>query len=114
MPFKVNFDPSHLIVQDEDPMRVVRELGDAIVHVHLKDGKGLYPDFSCPPLGEGRIDFPALVGGLRDAGYAGALSVEYEAQVYGYRESEDEILRKGRAFCDPLIAVLGDATSRGP
>ena len=63
VPFKVNFDPSHLAVQNEDPMRVVRELGDQIVHVHLKDGKGLYPNFEFPPLGKGTIDFPALVDG---------------------------------------------------
>lgn len=102
VPFKVNFDPSHLAVQNEDPMRVVRELGDQVVHVHLKDGKGLYPTFEFPPLGEGTIDFPAFVDALREAGYTGALSVEYEAQVYGYRESEAEILNRGRAFCATL------------
>ena len=102
VPFKVNFDPSHLAVQNEDPLRVVRELGDQIVHVHLKDGKGLYPNFAFPPLGQGTIDFPALVDALRAAGYIGALSVEYEAQVYGYRESEADILRQGKAFYDTL------------
>jgi sugar phosphate isomerase/epimerase len=102
VPFRVNFDPSHLKVQNEDPMRVVRELGDQIVHVHLKDGKGLYPSFEFPPLGQGNIDFPALVDALRAGGYTGALSVEYEAQVYGYRESEADILREGRAFYDML------------
>jgi sugar phosphate isomerase/epimerase len=61
VPFRVNFDPSHLAVQHEDPMRVVKELGDQVVHVHLKDGKGLYPNFEFPPLGKGVIDFPALV-----------------------------------------------------
>jgi sugar phosphate isomerase/epimerase len=111
VPFRVNFDPSHLIVQNEDPMRVVRELGGEIVHVHLKDGKGLYPNFEFPPLGQGSIDFPALVAGLRAAGYGGALSVEYEAQVYGYKESEDEILAKGRAFCAMLLA-RGEAGAR--
>ncbi len=102
VPFRVNFDPSHLAVQNEDPMRVVRELGGEIVHVHLKDGKGLYPTFEFPPLGTGTINFPSLAAALRDAGYTGALSVEYEAQVYGYRESEAEILGKGRAFCAML------------
>ncbi len=102
LPFKVNFDPSHLAVQKENPMRVVRELGDQVVHVHLKDGKGLYPNFEFPPLGQGSIDFPALAAALRAAGYTGALSVEYEAQVYGYRQSEATILSEGRAFYDTL------------
>ena len=104
VPFKVNFEPSHLEVQAEDPRRVVDELADLVGHVHLKDGKGVYPQFAFPPLGQGSIDFPALVAGLKGAGYKGALSVEYEAQVYGYRETEDEILRNGIAFCDGLLA----------
>lgn len=100
VPFKVNFDPSHLEVQGENPRRVVDELGDQIVHVHLKDGKGAFPDFEFPPLGKGTINFATLVKGLSAAGYKGALSVEYEAQVYGYRESEAQILEEGKAFFD--------------
>jgi len=102
VPFRVNFDPSHLDVQNENPRRVVDELCDQIVHVHLKDGKGIFPQFEFPPLGRGTIDFAGLVEGLRAGGYDGALSVEYEAQVYGYRQSEDEILSEGRAFYDRL------------
>lgn len=109
VPFKVNFDPSHLEVQGEDPRRVVDELGDRIVHVHMKDGKGRYPDFSFPPLGEGTIDFAALVAGLRRGGYVGALSVEYEAQVYGWRETGDEILERGLAFLRGLDIGAGSA-----
>jgi sugar phosphate isomerase/epimerase len=100
--FKVNFDPSHLEVQNENPRRVVDELGGEVVHVHLKDGKGLFPNFEFPPLGAGTIDFAGLVDGLRSGGYDGALSVEYEAQVYGYRKNEADILNEGKAFCDKL------------
>jgi sugar phosphate isomerase/epimerase len=32
-----NLDPSHLFWQQMDPTRVVRALGDAVQHVHLKD-----------------------------------------------------------------------------
>jgi sugar phosphate isomerase/epimerase len=95
---KVNFDPSHLIVQGEDPARLVAEQGPHIVHVHMKDGAGRYPDFTFPPLGRGEIDFAGLVRELRGVDYDGALSVEYEAQVYGFRESDDEILAGGRTF----------------
>ena len=102
IPFKVNFDPSHLIVQGENPRRVVDELGGDIAHVHLKDGKGRFPEFEFPPLGKGAIDFAGLANALGKLGYSGALSVEYEAQVYGYRETEDEILRSGKAFFDGL------------
>jgi sugar phosphate isomerase/epimerase len=105
VPFKINFDPSHLEVQQEDPMRVVKELGDQVIHMHLKDGKGSFPKFEFPPLGKGNIDFTALVDALKKAGYKGALSVEYEAQVYGYRQGESEILAEGKVFCDRLIQM---------
>lgn len=93
-----NFDPSHLFVQGEDPLRMVAEHGPRILHVHMKDGAGRCPDFSFPPLGRGGIDFGALLGALRRAGYDGTLSVEYEANVFGFAESEEEILAVGRAF----------------
>ena len=99
LPILVNFDPSHLEVQNENPRRMIDELGDQIVHVHLKDGKGLYPDFQFPPLGEGTIDFVDLAEGLEKVGYAGALSIEYEAQVFGFQKSEADILKDGRLFC---------------
>jgi len=98
----VNFDPSHLIVQGEDPARLVAERGPDIVHVHMKDGAGRYPAFTFPPLGQGAIDFAGLVAGLGKAGYGGVLSVEYEAQVYGFRETGDEILARGRAYLRDL------------
>ena len=82
------------------PRRV--ELGDLIVHVHLKDGSGRFPNFKFPPLGKGDIDFADLADGLRKAGYADAMSVEYEAQVFGYHESEAQILRDGKAFYESL------------
>jgi sugar phosphate isomerase/epimerase len=108
VPFRVNFDPSHLEVQGENPRRVVDELADRIVHVHLKDGKGRYPNFTFPPLGQGTIDFEDLVRGLREAGYQGALSVEYEAQVFGFDESEETILRSG------AMALKRFGVGRGP
>ncbi|MBN8997237.1 MAG: sugar phosphate isomerase/epimerase [Rhizobiales bacterium] len=99
---KVNFDPSHLIVQGEDPARLVAEHGPDIVHVHMKDGAGRYPAFTFPLLGQGAIDFAGLVKDLRGAGYDGVLSVEYEAQVYGFRETGDEILVNGRNYLKDL------------
>jgi sugar phosphate isomerase/epimerase len=97
-PFKINFDPSQLVVQGEDPLRVVEKHGASIVHVHMKDGDGQFPDFTFPPLGVGKINFDRLVSGLARIGYQGACSVKYEAQVFGYQESEHEILDHGRRF----------------
>ncbi len=95
---RVNFDPSHLIVQGEDPLRVVTELGDRIVHVHAKDGAGHFPNFTFPPVGQGEVKFPALRDGLVRVGFSGAVSIEYEAQVFGFKLDDEAILRTGREF----------------
>jgi sugar phosphate isomerase/epimerase len=100
--FKINLDPSHLAVQGLDPLRLIGEHGGRIVHVHAKDGAGRFPDFAFPPLGEGEIDFEALLDALARAGYDGVVSVEYEAQVFGWREEEARILAHGRRFLEGL------------
>ncbi len=102
VPFKINFDPSQLVIQGENPVRVVQEYAKSIVHVHMKDGAGHFPDFEFPPLGTGEIDFPELVSRLERAGYEGTLSVEYEANVYGFAETDEQILDHGRRFLADL------------
>ena len=99
---RVNFDPSHMIVQGEDPAGIFERFADRIVNVHLKDGKGRYPDFSFPPLGLGSIDFVQLTGLLAHSGYTGAMSVEYEAQVFGFRETQEHVLSHGRQYLNQL------------
>jgi len=95
----MNYDPSHLLVEGEDPAEVARRFADLIVAVHLKDAKGTPDHFEFPPLGMGGVDFAALAAALRAAGYAGPLAVEYEAQAFGgYDLSEDEILGQSLAF----------------
>lgn len=101
----VNFDPSHFIVQGIEPSEVVSRFGDRIVHVHLKDGLGRFPDFAFPPLGQGEINFPRLIADLNAVRYNGVLSVEYEAQTFGYDWSEDDILAKSVEFAREALAA---------
>ena len=93
--FCLNVDPSHFIPQMLSPDEYVREFGDRVVHVHIKDaalrlngqrsvlgghlpfghpGRGW--DFRSP--GRGDVDFEALIRALNDVGYTGPLSVEWE------------------------------------
>ena len=94
--FGFNFDPSHLGYQGVDYVRFIREFGDRIFHVHMKDvGWSAVPtragvfgghvEFGNPDrywdfrsLGHGRIDFDAIIRALNNAGYSGPLSVEWE------------------------------------
>lgn len=102
MRLAVNFDPSHFQVMGEDPVDAVRRLAPLIRHVHIKDAAGRYPDFSFPPLGEGEIDFPKLIAALHDIGYAGALTIEYEANHFGWKTDPMTVLTSSRAFLRDL------------
>ena len=95
---KVNFDPSHFLAIGEDPVEAVHRLAPLIRHVHIKDAKGRFPEFSFPPLGEGEVDFPKLIAALREIGYAGALTIEYEANYFGWKIDPTTVLTSSRAF----------------
>jgi sugar phosphate isomerase/epimerase len=103
----VNFDPSHLFWQQMDPIACVRELKDAIYHVHMKDTwlddinirrNGVldtkqYTDevnrswiFRTVGYGHGAEFWRALISELRLAGYDGALSIEHEDSLLSINE----------------------------
>jgi sugar phosphate isomerase/epimerase len=82
----VNMDPSHLVLYGNDVSYAVRKLGKRIKHVHAKDAVGKPPTqnetFIFPQLGEGAVDWKGFFGALKDVGYDGYLSVEFEAENY--------------------------------
>lgn len=103
----VNFDPSHLFWQGMDPLVCVRELGDAIFHVHAKDTwldqpniarNGVldtkpYTDevnrswiFRTVGYGHGPEFWRAFISELRLAGYDGPLSIEHEDSLMSVNE----------------------------
>ena len=67
---------------------------------------GLYPYFQFPPIGKGNIDFTRLITKLDKCGYSGALSVEYEAQVYGWEKENDEILTESYSIINNIVKSL--------
>jgi sugar phosphate isomerase/epimerase len=103
----VNFDPSHLFWQQMDPLVCVRELGDAIFHVHAKDtwvdppnvrrngvlDTKAYTDevnrswiFRTVGYGHGPEFWRAFVSELRLAGYDGVISIEHEDSLMSVNE----------------------------
>jgi sugar phosphate isomerase/epimerase len=103
----VNFDPSHLFWQGMDPLVCIRELGDTINHVHMKDTwldapniarNGVldtrpYTDekhrswiFRTVGYGHGQEFWRHMVSELRLAGYDGALSIEHEDSLLSVNE----------------------------
>ncbi|MDX1995579.1 MAG: sugar phosphate isomerase/epimerase family protein [bacterium] len=93
--FGFNFDPSHFVHQQFDPVAFIERFPDRIYHVHVKDAKvklngrssilGSHLqfgdarrgwDFVSP--GRGSVDFESIIRILNRIGYQGPLSVEWE------------------------------------
>jgi sugar phosphate isomerase/epimerase len=82
----VNLDPSHLALYGNDPTWAISMLRNKIRHVHVKDVIGtpgvFGRDFVFPFLGEGIIEWESFFHALKDIGYQGFISVEFENDIY--------------------------------
>ena len=108
--FGFNFDPSHFIHQQFDPVNFIDRFPDRIYHVHVKDSKvtlngwssilGSHISFgdhrrgwNFVSPGHGDLDMDAMIRALNRAGYTGPLSVEWEDsgmdREYGAAEAVD-------------------------
>jgi sugar phosphate isomerase/epimerase len=93
--FGLNYDPSHLVWQQMDPARPIREFGSRIFHVHAKDVRvdrdrlndvGILAtplEYHTPKLpGLGEVDWGAFFAALTDTGYTGPVCIEVEDRAY--------------------------------
>lgn len=115
-----NLDPSHLIWQGMDPVKVISELGGAIFHFHAKDThvdkyntaiNGVldtksYGDlkhrswlFRTVGFGNGEAYWRDIISALKLAGYDYAVSIEHEDALM----SKTEGLEKAASFLKPLL-----------
>jgi sugar phosphate isomerase/epimerase len=111
----LNFDPSHLIWQQIDPARCIREFGGRIVHVHAKDTRvdadKLYEVGSMaqgwhtaklPGLGD--VQWGPMFSALTDAGYRGAVCIEVEDRAYeGSLADRQRALRQSKRFLEQFV-----------
>ncbi len=112
--FGFNFDPSHFIHQQFNPIEFIERFPDRIYHVHIKDSKvnlngrnsilGSHLNFgdsrrgwNFVSVGRGDMDLEAIIRVLNRIGYDGPLSVEWEDsgmdREHGAREAV-EFIRK--------------------
>jgi L-ribulose-5-phosphate 3-epimerase len=78
---RVNYDTANC--EYETGVRAAEDLPSIlsyVAHVHLKDTTGGIGQWDFPAVGEGSIDFEAVLGILRAHDYAGPLTVEIEFQ----------------------------------
>ena len=69
-------DTAHLAGGGGDPAELIRRYQHRLAHVHLKDWDIASREFR--PLGEGDLDFPGILGAIREAGYDDWLMVELD------------------------------------
>ncbi len=93
--FGLNYDPSHLVWQQLDYIKPLREFASRIFHVHAKDVRidreklddvgilGTPLQYHCPKLpGLGEIDWGRFFSVLGDTGYSGPVCIEVEDRAY--------------------------------
>lgn len=93
--FGLNYDPSHMVLQDMDPISPIREFADRLVHVHAKDLRidrqalDRHGRFSFPKLwhtpkvpGLGDMAWGPFFSALTDARYDGPVAIEVEDRAF--------------------------------
>jgi sugar phosphate isomerase/epimerase len=94
--FGVNFDVANLILYGKaDPVEAVDVLGPYVQGVHAKDG--LYPTDPRKlgeevPIGQGKVNFPVVIGKLKKIGYHNPLTIERE--IEGEKQTADILASK--------------------
>jgi len=78
----LNYDTGNIYYynDDLDPAEDVKQVADRVFQVHLKDTVGGKGEWEFCALGEGRVNFPAIAGVLRSAGFNGPYSLELEGK----------------------------------
>lgn len=115
--FGLNYDPSHMVWQQMDYLRPLREFRDRLVHVHAKDvrmdrerlddvGSLAYPnEYHVPKLpGLGEVDWGRFFSVLSDVGYRGPVCVEVEDRAYEHSlEARQTALRQSAVYLRNFI-----------
>lgn len=93
--FGLNYDPSHMIWQQMDYLKPLREFSEKLFHIHAKDVRidrhrlddvGIMAtplEFHTPKLpGLGEVDWGKFFSVLTDVGYEGPVCIEVEDRAY--------------------------------
>jgi len=99
----VNFDLANLILYGKaNPVDAIELLGPYVHGIHAKDG--LWPTNPKElgkevPIGKGKVDFPRIIGRLKELDYRGAVTIERE--ISGPQQVED--VRAAKVYLEKLI-----------
>jgi sugar phosphate isomerase/epimerase len=125
--FGLNYDPSHLVWQQMDEVRPLREFAAKLFHVHAKDvrvdrerlddvGVLAHPlAYHVPKLpGLGDVNWGRFFSVLTDVGYRGPVCVEVEDRAYeGSLEARKASLQQSAIFLRNFIPRRADFSPLG-
>ncbi len=115
--FGLNFDPSHFVMQQMDPISGLREFKDRLFHFHAKDvaihrerlndvGIFAFPkEWHTPRIpGFGEIDWARFFAALYEIGYDGPVCIEVEDDTFGKTlEGRQRALKVARNVLRPFF-----------
>ncbi len=105
----VNFDPANLYINGRgNPLDAMDLLGDHIFGMHAKDA--VIATFGNPKgketqIGQGRVDFKALITKLKEHGYDGDIVIEREIP---YGEERNRQIKESKIYLENIISEVFD------
>ncbi len=119
----LNYDPSHLVWQQMDYLKPLREFAPRIFHVHAKDVRldrqrlddvGILAtplEYHTPKLpGLGEVNWGRFISVLGDVGYDGPVCVEVEDRAYeGSLAARKAALRQSARYLRQFLPEKGDS-----
>ena len=115
--FGLNYDPSHLVLQQMDPLSPFSEFAFKFFHLHAKD-MTVHPEclnevgiFACPGEwhtpripGLGDINWGKFMAAAYEVGYDGPVCIEVEDDTFGKTlEGRKQALRIARNVLEPYF-----------
>jgi L-ribulose-5-phosphate 3-epimerase len=101
----VCFDGANLLAYGTaNPWDALDLLGPYVRAVHAKDGEYPISGREFGPeriLGQGRVNFPAVLSKLAELGYEGAITIEREVE-----ENWEDVVRAGKGYLEMVIGSL--------
>ena len=122
--FGLNYDPSHLIWMQMDPIAPIKEFADRIFHIHAKDvrvdrdrlndlGIFAHPNlYHMPKLpGLGELDWASFFSALGDVRYQGPVVAEIEDRSYEGSDADVKLaLRQSHTFLRNFVPARSSDT----
>lgn len=93
-------DIGHDLRYNQDPLQDLKRYSSRVFDIHLKDVTGNTKADHAIELGRGRIDFRRFAELLREVGYSGSCSLEYEKDMKDPFMGIAESVGYFRAVCD--------------